>query len=115
MRWRLGGGVHGSLMVFHVGRIVAKRLASPTVTILELQVPTLVSFHPGQWVDFVAPPHDWVDVSLMSHDIKHGRTPIFSFQVANPLSLFFTFPSFSVVHSSSTKETVEARSFSYSR
>jgi benzoate/toluate 1,2-dioxygenase reductase subunit len=47
-------------MVFHAGRIVAKRLASPTVTILELDVPTLASFHPGQWVDFVAPPHDWV-------------------------------------------------------
>lgn len=58
----IGGleGAHGSLMVFHVGHVVAKRLASPTVTILELQVPTLASFHPGQWVDFVAPPHDWV-------------------------------------------------------
>ena len=47
-------------MVFHAGHIVTKRLASPTVTILELQVPSLTSFHPGQWVDFVAPPHHWV-------------------------------------------------------
>jgi hypothetical protein len=36
-------------MMFHVGRIVAKRLASFTVAILELQVSTPASFHPGQW------------------------------------------------------------------
>jgi len=47
-------------MVFHVGRIVAKRAASPTVTVLDLHVPSLSSFLPGQWVDFVAPPHEWI-------------------------------------------------------
>lgn len=47
-------------MVFHVGRIVAKWSASPTVTILNLHVPSLSSFLPGQWIDFVAPPHTWV-------------------------------------------------------
>jgi ferredoxin-NADP reductase len=47
-------------MVFCAGRIVAKRAASPTVTVLDLHVPSLTSFLPGQWVDFMAPPHTWI-------------------------------------------------------
>lgn len=47
-------------MVFCAGRIVAKRAASPTVTVLDLHVPSLASFLPGQWVDFMAPPHTWI-------------------------------------------------------
>lgn len=47
-------------MVFHIGRIVAKRAASPTVTVLDLNIPSLSSFMPGQWVDFMAPPNEWV-------------------------------------------------------
>jgi ferredoxin-NADP reductase len=44
----------------HVGKIVRKQLASPTVIVLELKVPSLSSFVPGQWVDFVVPPHSWI-------------------------------------------------------
>jgi ferredoxin-NADP reductase len=46
--------------MFHAAKLTRKYLASPTVMIVELNVPTLASFDPGQWVDFVAPPHDWV-------------------------------------------------------
>lgn len=46
--------------MYHVGTIVRKRQASPTVMVLELVVPTLSSFLPGQWVDFVVPPHPWI-------------------------------------------------------
>ena len=44
----------------HVGTIIRKQLASPTVMVLELKVPTLSSFLPGQWVDFMVPPHSWI-------------------------------------------------------
>jgi ferredoxin-NADP reductase len=46
--------------MFHAAKLTSKCLASPTVMLVELKVPTLTSFDPGQWVDFVAPPHDWV-------------------------------------------------------
>jgi ferredoxin-NADP reductase len=46
--------------MYHVGKIVRKQLASPTVMVLELKVPSLSSFLPGQWVDFVVPPHSWI-------------------------------------------------------
>jgi ferredoxin-NADP reductase len=42
------------MMVFHVGRIASKRLVSPSVTVLDLHVPSLDFFLPGQWVDFVS-------------------------------------------------------------
>lgn len=47
-------------MIYHAAKITRKYLASPTVMILELNVPTLTSFLPGQWVDFMAPPHEWI-------------------------------------------------------
>jgi ferredoxin-NADP reductase len=49
-----------TMSMFHVGKIIRKYLASPTVIVLELEVPTLKSFLPGQWVDFVAKPHEWI-------------------------------------------------------
>lgn len=49
------------MMVFHVGRIASKRLVSPSVTVLDLHVPSLHFFLPGQWVDFVSPENSgWV-------------------------------------------------------
>lgn len=47
-------------MIYHAAKITRKYLASPTVMILELNVPSLSSFLPGQWVDFMAPPHEWI-------------------------------------------------------
>jgi ferredoxin-NADP reductase len=46
--------------MFHAGRITRKHAVSPTVMVLELEVPSLSTFEPGQWLDFVAPPHKWV-------------------------------------------------------
>lgn len=53
--------------------------------LLELTVPTLASFDPGQWVDFVAPPHDWIggfsiaspssDLPRLTLAIKKSRAP----------------------------------------
>ena len=46
---------------FHAAKIIQRYAASPTVMVLELKAaPTLSAFHPAQWVDFVAPPHEWV-------------------------------------------------------
>jgi hypothetical protein len=42
------------MMVFHVSRIASKQLVSPSVTVLDLHVPSLDFFLPGQWVDFVS-------------------------------------------------------------
>ncbi|CAJ1957965.1 unnamed protein product [Cylindrotheca closterium] len=47
-------------MIYHAAKITRKSLASPTVMILELNIPTLTKFLPGQWVDFMAPPHEWI-------------------------------------------------------
>lgn len=54
---------------FHLGRIVAKSRLSTRICGLELEVPTLSTFHPGQWVDFVVVEgEDWVGgFSLTSH------------------------------------------------
>lgn len=41
------------------GRIVAKRAASPTVTLLDLCVPKL-QIQPGQWLDFRIPSAAWI-------------------------------------------------------
>eukprot|EP00531_Pseudo-nitzschia_arenysensis_P011659 CAMPEP_0116139182 /NCGR_PEP_ID=MMETSP0329-20121206/13170_1 /TAXON_ID=697910 /ORGANISM="Pseudo-nitzschia arenysensis, Strain B593" /LENGTH=204 /DNA_ID=CAMNT_0003634197 /DNA_START=96 /DNA_END=707 /DNA_ORIENTATION=- len=46
--------------MFHAGKIITRSRISPTVMLLEIEVPTLKSFLPGQWVDFVAKPNDWV-------------------------------------------------------
>lgn len=46
--------------MFHSAKIVQKYMASPTVAVLKLHAPTLASFAPGQWVDFVVEPHDWI-------------------------------------------------------
>lgn len=46
---------------YHAGKILARRVASPTVVVLDIQVaPTLTSFQPGQWVDFCVPPYTWI-------------------------------------------------------
>ena len=46
---------------YHVAKILARRVASPTVVVLELQVlGSSFRFQPGQWVDFRVPPHDWI-------------------------------------------------------
>mmetsp|Transcript_3385 Transcript_3385/g.5135 ORF Transcript_3385/g.5135 Transcript_3385/m.5135 type:complete len:231 (-) Transcript_3385:241-933(-) len=44
--------------MYQKGRIVAKRIGSPTVTILDLVVP-LIQFQPGQWIDFKVPSESW--------------------------------------------------------
>ena len=46
--------------MFHAGRITRRYAASPTVMVLELEVPSLSTFDPGQWLDFVVPPNQWV-------------------------------------------------------
>ncbi|KAG7361496.1 oxidoreductase NAD-binding domain containing protein [Nitzschia inconspicua] len=45
--------------MYHTGKIIRKSMASPTVMVLDLHVPNF-SFLPGQWVDFMVPPHQWV-------------------------------------------------------
>lgn len=49
---------------FHAGKIVARRLASPTVAVLDLHVPESSSssftFEAGQWIDLTAPLQSWV-------------------------------------------------------
>ncbi|CAB9529715.1 Oxidoreductase NAD-binding domain-containing protein 1 [Seminavis robusta] len=45
---------------YHVGKILARRVASPTVVVLDLEVPSSLQFQPGQWLDFVVPPYEWV-------------------------------------------------------
>ena len=45
---------------YHAGKILARRLLSPTVVELELEVSSEVTFRPGQWIDFVVPPYDWI-------------------------------------------------------
>mmetsp|Transcript_7130 Transcript_7130/g.10837 ORF Transcript_7130/g.10837 Transcript_7130/m.10837 type:complete len:242 (-) Transcript_7130:354-1079(-) len=44
--------------MFQKGRIIAKTIGSPTVTILDLAVPR-IKFQPGQWVDFRIPSASW--------------------------------------------------------
>ncbi len=46
--------------MFHAGKIITRSRISPTVMLLEVEVPSLKSFQPGQWVDFVAKPNEWV-------------------------------------------------------
>ena len=46
--------------MFHAGKILRRSRISPTVMLLDIQVPSLESFRPGQWVDFVAKPNEWV-------------------------------------------------------
>lgn len=41
-------------------RIISKKAVSPTVTILDLLVPSLGTFRPGQWVDFRVPSMKWI-------------------------------------------------------
>jgi ferredoxin-NADP reductase len=47
---------------FHAARIVQKRMLSPTVCWihLDLQKPSTLTFEPGQWVDFLVPGLPWV-------------------------------------------------------
>lgn len=71
--------------MYYVGKIVRKQLASPTVMVLDLNIPKLPSFLAGQWVDFVVPPHTWTggfsiasspkDVPNMTLAIKKSNHP----------------------------------------
>lgn len=45
---------------YHIGKILARRVASPTVVVLDIDVPKEVTFQPGQWIDFVVPPYSWI-------------------------------------------------------
>jgi glycine betaine catabolism B len=70
--------------MYHTGKIVRKYFASPTVVVLDLHVPHF-SFRPGQWVDLVVPPHDWIggfsiassprDVPLVRLAVKRSHHP----------------------------------------
>ena len=42
------------------GQIIAKRIGSPTITVLDIHIPQLQTFVPGQWVDFHVPSQSWV-------------------------------------------------------
>ena len=46
--------------MFHSGRIIRKFAASPTIVVLDLEIPTLSKFEPGQWLDFMVPPNKWI-------------------------------------------------------
>ena len=46
--------------MFHHGKIIRKFQASPTVMVLDLNVPSLSTFDPGQWIDFVVKPYTWI-------------------------------------------------------
>lgn len=46
--------------MFHAGKIIRRCLISPTVMRLDIHAPSLKMFKPGQWVDFVAKPNEWV-------------------------------------------------------
>jgi ferredoxin-NADP reductase len=62
------------MMVYHCAKIVQKYMASPTVAVLQLHVPALTSFGPGQWVDFVVEPHDWIggfSIASSPRDLPH--------------------------------------------
>jgi ferredoxin-NADP reductase len=45
--------------MYRTGKIIRQALVSPTVMVLDLDVPGLW-FEPGQWIDFMVPPHEWV-------------------------------------------------------
>jgi ferredoxin-NADP reductase len=45
---------------YHLGKIIARRVVSPTVVLLDLVVPSALQFQAGQWLDFMVPPHAWV-------------------------------------------------------
>jgi ferredoxin-NADP reductase len=48
-------------MLYHSAKIIHKYMASPTVAVLQLHVPaTLTIFSPGQWIDMVVEPYDWI-------------------------------------------------------
>ena len=46
-------------MTYLPGRILAKRAASRTVTLLDLSIPHL-DYQPGQWLDFTIPSASWI-------------------------------------------------------
>jgi ferredoxin-NADP reductase len=70
--------------MYRTGKIVRKSFASPTVVVLDLHVPDF-SFRPGQWVDLIVPPYDWVggfsiasspqDVPLLRLAVKRSHQP----------------------------------------
>ncbi len=45
---------------YHAAKILSRRIASQSVIVLDLEVPTLTSFQPGQWIDFMVPPYKWI-------------------------------------------------------
>lgn len=47
--------------------------------VLDLHVPSLLSFRPGQWVDFVVPPHQWIggfSIASSPRDIPYMRLAV---------------------------------------
>ena len=44
---------------YHAARIIGRKLVSPTVVVLELEVAPSLTFQPGQWLDFQVPPYEW--------------------------------------------------------
>lgn len=52
--------------MFQKGRIIAKTIGSPTVTILDFAVPR-IKFRPGQWVDFRIPSASWTGGSSITN------------------------------------------------
>ena len=71
--------------MFHTGTIARRWKVSPSVMMLDIDVPSLGSFLPGQWVDFVAKPNEWVggfsiassprDLPRISLAVKNSRDP----------------------------------------
>jgi ferredoxin-NADP reductase len=45
---------------YHTAKILARRVVSPTVVVLDLEVAKTLHFQPGQWLDFRVPPYEWV-------------------------------------------------------
>ena len=91
-------------MVFHIGRIMAKRAASPTVTILDLHVPSLPSFVPGQWVDFMAAPqYEWVGGFSLASSPRELPTVTLAIKASSQK------PSQWVTHDSKVGDTVQVQ------
>lgn len=44
---------------YHAARIIGRKLVSPTVVVLELEVAPSLTFQSGQWLDFQVPPYEW--------------------------------------------------------
>ena len=45
---------------YRAAKIMGRRVVSPTVVVLELEVAPSLTFQSGQWLDFMVPPHEWI-------------------------------------------------------